>query len=155
MLRSPTFRDLEKVRVSLEVHKPLRTRSDLELRVILHEALQDLVENALRAAYRGQSALRIHEEMNPKYIQGLDGMEEIAGSITRLSEDHRKAMAAWELLAEREKSPRKHYEIIGYQNGEVIGCTRGDEGKDEVLAEEPTATFREVKPSECRSCKSR
>jgi hypothetical protein len=47
---------------------------------------------------------------------------------------------------------RKHYEIISGYTGEVIGCTRGEAGKDEVRAEEPKSTFIEVDPTSCRSC---
>lgn len=42
----------------------------------------------------------------------------------------------------------QHWEIIGH-SGLVIGCTYD---QDDVLAEEPDATFRPVSPSQCRIC---
>lgn len=46
-----------------------------------------------------------------------------------------------------------HYQILGHYTGEVIGCTRGKQGKLYVLAEEPLATFRRCSSSRCEICK--
>ena len=46
-----------------------------------------------------------------------------------------------------------HYQIIGHYTGEVIGCTRGKQGKLDVLAEEPMATFRRYSSRKCKVCK--
>lgn len=53
------------------------------------------------------------------------------------------------------ETERKHYEVIGGYTDEVIGCTRGEAGKDEVRAEEPKASFIEVDPKKCRFCVER
>lgn len=50
----------------------------------------------------------------------------------------------------RELAP--HYLIIGHYTGEVIGCTCGDSGKKEVLAEEPLSKFRRVSKRKCPVC---
>lgn len=46
-----------------------------------------------------------------------------------------------------------HYLIIGHYTGEVIGCTFGKRGKEEVLSEEPLSTFKRVSKRECPVCK--
>jgi hypothetical protein len=51
------------------------------------------------------------------------------------------------------KGVTQHYEIIGGHTNEVIGCTTGEHGKEDVLAEEPGATFRPITRADCASCK--
>ena len=46
-----------------------------------------------------------------------------------------------------------HYLIIGHYTGEVIGCTCGNSGKKEVLAEEPLSTFKRIYKRKCPVCK--
>lgn len=46
-----------------------------------------------------------------------------------------------------------HYLIIGHYTGEVIGCTCGKSGREEVLAEEPLSTFKRVSKRKCPVCK--
>lgn len=48
---------------------------------------------------------------------------------------------------------RPHYLIIGHYTGEVIGCTRGKSGKEEVLSEEPLSRFKRVSMRKCPVCK--
>lgn len=47
----------------------------------------------------------------------------------------------------------QHYEIVGKHTGQVIGCTTGEAGKANVLAEEPGASFRPVSRQTCSICK--
>lgn len=49
-------------------------------------------------------------------------------------------------------APVKHYRIHG-ESVRDIGCTRGEDGKADVLAEEPGATFEEATPEECPTCR--
>jgi hypothetical protein len=41
-----------------------------------------------------------------------------------------------------------YYEIIGYYTGKVIGYTQGSKGKEDVLIEEPKATFKKISKKE-------
>ncbi len=45
-----------------------------------------------------------------------------------------------------------HYLIIGKYINEPIGCTCGKKGKEEVLEEEPGATFRRISKKKCPIC---
>lgn len=46
-----------------------------------------------------------------------------------------------------------HYLIIGHYTGEVIGCTCGKSGKEEVLSEEPWVRFKRISKRKCPICK--
>lgn len=48
-----------------------------------------------------------------------------------------------------------HYEIVCQRTALVIGCCTGADGRESVLAEEPSVTFNLVTREECRSCKER
>lgn len=48
--------------------------------------------------------------------------------------------------------PQRHYVIVGGSSGLDIGCCY-EWSKSDVLAEEPTATFRPVRESKCPVCK--
>lgn len=45
-----------------------------------------------------------------------------------------------------------HYLIIGHYTSKVIGCTCGEHGKADVLAEEPLSTFKWVPLWKCPIC---
>ena len=47
---------------------------------------------------------------------------------------------------------KQHFLIIGKYTGEPIGCTCGKKGKEEVLEEEPGATFRRISKKKCPIC---
>ena len=45
-----------------------------------------------------------------------------------------------------------HYLVIGHCTKKVIGCTRGKQGKLDVLAEEPGSTFKRCSRRKCPIC---
>lgn len=45
-----------------------------------------------------------------------------------------------------------HYLIFGDYVKEPIGCTRGKRGKEEVLYEEPSSTFKRISKRKCPIC---
>lgn len=47
---------------------------------------------------------------------------------------------------------KPHFLIIGKYTSEPIGCTYGKKGKEEVLEEEPGATFRRISKKKCPIC---
>lgn len=49
----------------------------------------------------------------------------------------------------------QHYEIVGRLTGKVIGCTSGEQGKQDVLTQEPGSTFRAVERRSCAVCSAR
>ena len=57
------------------------------------------------------------------------------------------------ILSKIKKRITPHYLIIGHYTGEVIGCTCGKRGKEEVLSEEPLSTFKRVSKRKCPVCK--
>lgn len=66
------------------------------------------------------------------------------------------AMAAYDRKSKTRIKKRRHcYQIIGARSRKVIGHCFGQDGKDEVLSEEPGASFRRITLKELRAWEKR
>lgn len=58
-----------------------------------------------------------------------------------------------QLKSKLRKKFSPHYLIIGAYSKKPIGCTCGQSGKNDVLAEEPGCKFKRVSRKKCPICK--
>jgi len=88
--------------------KALREKTDDELKHEVHEALNEMLRSFLIAGRTTHQADGILEVMNPLHSAALgDDLDIVASHLRRASESHRRATAAWELLAERAAKKRR------------------------------------------------
>lgn len=92
----------------------------------------------------------LFELIGPKSLKGKVAIEIL---LRHIAEERRlKRLAMRKLKPKKSKKRQLHYAIIGAHTQQQIGCTRGEEGKTDVLREEPEATFVRMAIKDCEIC---
>lgn len=99
--KTPAFRELARQR-------PLRDRTDEELRETIRDGLSDVVMELLVATKSAHSSSRQHNHLAPKFVQAMgEDLSDIGEALSGASESYRRILAAFELLVSRQEEERK------------------------------------------------